>query len=86
MGRNQNQNASKFKSIPSTSLIGLLADNAVVHRLNVPDYGSASVTLDDVISTIGDNLQGHVNRGFRLMDNPLTLDNKNAQVPGNILF
>ena len=86
MGKKQKKNASKFKSIPSTSLIGLLADNAVVHHLNVPDSDSASVTLGDVISTIGDNLQGHVNRVFRLMDNPLTLDIKNAQVPGNILF
>lgn len=84
MGKKQKKNDFKSKSIVSTSLvIGLLADDAV-HHLNVPDSDLASATLGDVISTIGNNLQNHINKIFRLINNPLTLNIKNAQVPGEI--
>jgi hypothetical protein len=52
------------KADSESTIIGLLADDTVIRTINVPD--TKSITLGEIISTIGANLQGHVNKVFGL--------------------
>jgi hypothetical protein len=72
-------NPPPSSSSPPIRVIGLLADDTVIRTVNVPDKSS---TLGDVVSTIGVDLQGHVNTVFGLSNNPVALDIDNVTIPG----
>ena len=66
-------------------IIGLLADDTVTRSVEISD-NLKSITIGKIISDIGVGLQDQVNTVFGLNDNPITLNIKNARVPGKHLF
>jgi hypothetical protein len=64
-------------------MIESCSDYVIVISVKVTNQEQSDVVLGgDVVSTIGVDLQGHVNTVFALSDNPVVLDIDNVTIPG----
>ena len=78
MGRGKGKGINS-NVVASTSVLGFLANHSTLR--SVESQSISDITLSDITSTVGHDLQGHVNSVFRLRETP-DIGNACVCVPG----